>query len=140
MKYDELMEKALQELKENDDLFIEVIDELDAWNGYADGFRCYEMCELDELHCGMKLSEFLEKITDDFNFRDDYFYYSIYGLESTDDKTALYRENVDEGDLLDEIIDKYNHLDLNWIDKDFDNLIFEIVNYTGEETGEVETA
>ena len=123
----ELMNRALEVLKTNDEIFIEVVDELDCWNGYADGFRCYEMWELDDFHSGMRLSEFLNSITDDFNLHDEWFYYSYRGLESTDDKVQLYRDNVWESELLDNVIDNYVHLGLQWIDAEFDDLIHQIV-------------
>ena len=136
MKYEEMKEKALQELKGNDDLFVACVDELDGWNGFADGFRAYDMCELDDLHYGLSLHEFLERLTDDFHINDEYFYYSIYGLESTDDKVGLYRDNVFESDLLENLIDRENDLDLKWIDEDFAELIEKIANYTEEEEEE----
>lgn len=135
--YEFLMNAALETLKTNDDIFVSCVDDLDSWNGYADGFRAYDMCELDDLHYGMKLSEFLEKITSDFDIRDNYFYYSIYGLESCDDKTALYRDNVDEGELLDNLIDRENDLDLAWIDTDFADIIECLANYNEETAADI---
>lgn len=126
---EELREQAIQELKDNDELFVACVNELDSWNGYADGFRAYPMYELDELHCGVSLHDFLYKLTSDFDIRDEYFYYSIYGLESTDSIEELYRENVWESELLDNLIDNYSNLDINWIDSDFDELLESIVNY-----------
>lgn len=124
MKFAELMQKAIKELKENDGLFCAMVDELDSWNGFADGFRCYDMTELDDFHYGMKLSEFLKEITNDFDFRDNYFYYSIYGLESTNNKTALYRDNTDCGEVLDNILEDRNHLYIG--NKTFEDLLDEI--------------
>lgn len=131
-KYSELINKATQELKDNNDLFVSCVDELDSWNGYADGFRAYDMDELNDLTCGMKASELIDQLTGDFNIRDNYFYWSIYGLESCDYKDELYRDNVDEGELLDNLIENYNNLDLSYIDSDFDDLIQEIVNIIEE--------
>lgn len=125
MKYSEMIDKAVKELEENGDLFCEMVDELDSWNGYADGFRAYDMYELDDLHSGMKLSDFLRNITKDFDLRDNYFYYSIYGLESTDNKEMLYRDNVDCGELLDNIIEYKNNLYFS--DNDFEELIDNII-------------
>ena len=125
--YDEMINEALETLKNNNELFCRCVEELDGWNGYADGFRCYDMYELDELFGAMPLSKFLDIITDDFNPRDNYIVDTIYGLSSCDYREEIYRDNVDEGDLLDELIDKYNHLDIAWIDKDFDELIQAII-------------
>ena len=125
--YSELINKAIAELKENDDLFISCIDELDSWNGFADGFRCWEMWELNEIFYDCKVTDFLDKLGRNFNHNDEYFYDSIYGIESTDSKVDLYRDNVDEGELLDNLIDRYSDLDISWIDSDFDNLLQEII-------------
>lgn len=127
--YEELKQDALQALKDNDDLFVSCVDELDAWNGYADGFRCYDMYMIDDLFCDMKVSNFLN-LLGDFNNRDDYFYDSIYGLQSCNSKVDLYRDNVWESELLDNIIENYAHIDLAWIDSDFAGLIESIAEYT----------
>lgn len=134
-KYDELIKKALEELKNDDDLFVDMIDELDGWNGYADGFRAWDMSEIDDFYCDCKASKLLEDLTGDFNKCDNYFYFSIYGLESTDDKAELYRENVDEGELLDNILDNACHLDF-WGHKDFEELLDEIEEARNEEESE----
>lgn len=131
MTYKELIKEAMEELENNDELFCEMVDELDSWDGFADGFRCYDMYELDDLFCDMKVSDFLSKLGD-FNYRDNYFYYSIYGIESTNDKTQLYRDNVDTGELLDNVIENANHLYFS--DNDFEELINKIQEAREEET------
>lgn len=125
--YDELITEAMETLKENDELFCRCVEELDSWNGFADGFRCYDMYELDGLFGGMPLSNFLDLITDDFNVRDNYIVDTIYGLSSTDYREDIYRENVDDGELLDNIIEQYDNLDISWVDADFDELIKAII-------------
>ena len=132
--YDELIKKALEELKNNDDLFVQMIEELDGWNGYADGYRAWPMEELDDFYCNCKASKLLSDLTKDFNISDNYFYFSIYGLESTDDKTELYRDNVDEGELLDNILENSWKLDF-WGQSDFKDLIEEIETAKEEEKG-----
>lgn len=131
-KYDALVNEALEMLKNDDELFVDMVNELDSWNGFADGFRAYPMDEIDELFCDTKVSDFLDKLAPGFNHCDDYFVDSIYGIDSTDDITGLYRDNVDDGELLDNIIDNYNHLYFS--DDDFQELIDAIVNY--DEDGE----
>lgn len=106
-------------LKSFDELFTQCVDELDSWNGYADGFRAYEMWELDELYAGAKASKLIEDLTSDFNINDNYFYWSIYGLESTDSKVDLYRDNVWEKELLEQLSNRWTDLDLEDIDEDF---------------------
>ena len=124
LNYSELMDAALDMLQD-DDLYIDMVNELDSWNGYADDFRCYYMEELDDLFYGLKPTELLEKITSDFSVYDDYFYCSIWGIESTNDPAAVYRDHTDAGEVLDNIIDNYNNIYIN--DGDFDDLISEII-------------
>lgn len=136
--YAELINQAIEELKDNGDLFVDMVNELDSWNGYADGFRCYPMYEIDDLFCGCKVSEFLDKLTVDFDHNAEYIVDTIYGLDSTNDIESVYRDNVDEGDLLDNIIDYANHIYFN--DSDFEDLINEIIDAReADDEEEVET-
>ena len=125
--YDELIKQATDELKNNDELFCYCIEELDSYNGFADGFRCYDMSELDELFGDMPLSKFLDIITDDFNARDNYMVDTIYGLSSCDYREEIYRDNVDEGELLDNLMEQYDNIDISWKSEEFDELIQAII-------------
>lgn len=124
MKYDEMITKAL-EMLEDDDLYVEMVNELDSYMGYADGFRCFPMDELDELFGEMPLSKFLDTITDDFNNRDNYMVDTIYGLSSTDYPAEIYRDNTTPEEVLDNILDYANHIYFS--DSDFEELINEIL-------------
>lgn len=91
--------------KDNEDIFNEAIEELDAYNGYLGDNRYYTMDELDECFIGTEPSEILRRafygydeetfITDgsgnreygQFNPNRDYFTYNGYGnLISADHK------------------------------------------------------
>lgn len=122
MKRSEIYEKALLMLKENDDLYIECINELDSWNGYADGFRAFSMCELDDFYIDRKATDLLKDLTEDFNINDEYFYFTIWGLESTDDIASLYRSNTYESDVLDNLIEYYNEITI-WGYPEFDEVL-----------------
>lgn len=113
MRKDELIRKATEILEDNDSLFIEAVEELDSWNGFADGFRCYEMYMIDELFCDCKVSDFLDKLTSSFDHTDSYFVDTIYGLDSTNDPIEIYKDNVTTGELIDNLIDNYNHIDIS---------------------------
>ena len=126
-RYELMIQHAIEELQNEDELFVEMVDEMDSWNGYADGFKCYPMEELDELNYGMKLSEFLNQVSKDFKLSDDWFYYSDWGIESTDDKIRLYRDNVNEGDLLDNILANANHISF-FDHSEFEEYIYNIIN------------
>lgn len=127
----ELYNEALEALKNDDDLFVDMVQSADNWSGYADGFRAFPMDELDDLFCDIKLTDFLDKITSDFDRHDAYFVDTIYGIDSTDDIVALYRDNVFEDELLDYIIDKIDVLDF-WGHEDFQTMI-EAINQDDEE-------
>lgn len=91
--------------KDNEDIFNEAIEDLDAYNGYLGDNRYYTMDELDELYTGTEPSEILRRafygydeetyITDgsgdreygQFNPNRDFFTYNGYGnLVSADYK------------------------------------------------------
>lgn len=132
MLYSEMVEKAIEMLNDNDDLFIDMVNELDCYMGFADGFRAYSMWDLDDLFCDDKVSDFLKRIDmTSFNLNDEYFIDTIYGLQSCDDISTHYHDNVDTGELLDNIIQYYNHIYFN--DSDFEELIDSIVNYSDDE-------
>lgn len=132
MKYNELISKAIETLKDDDRIFTYTIEELDNWNGFADGFRAYRMDEIDELFSGVSIGDFLDKLSSSFDHTDEYFVDTIFGLTSTNDLAEHYRDNVDEGELLDEIIENYDNLDIEWIDEDFDKLVKNIIEYREE--------
>lgn len=101
---------ALREYLENDDdAFVEAVQELIRWNGFID-VEAFPMDEIDEICYGMKPSELIEKMTSDFDSRDNYFYFSIWGLESCDDRAELYRDECDVDDVVDAIEDYWNNL------------------------------
>lgn len=131
MKSEVLRTKAIKMLKTNDDLFVEMVNELDSWNGYADGFRAWPMYELNDLFYDCKVSEFLDKLAPGFSLQDEYIIDTIYGLDSTDDIVDLYRSNVYEDELLQEIIDNNCHLYID--DSEFEELIDAIEEAEAEE-------
>lgn len=131
--YKELVEEAIEILK-NEEVFVKCCEELDSWNGFLDDNRLYPMDELDDLFCGCHVSEFAAKIGRNFNFYDDYIQFTIYGIESTNSTPyEVYRDIYDEGDILDEILDKYSNLDINWIDSDLDEILNNIEEIKSEE-------
>ena len=129
-KYDELVKEAIEMLNNDDDLFCDCVRELDSWNGFADGFRCYGMDELNDLFYGVTVGDFLDKLAGDFNHNDNYFYDSIYGISSCNSEVDLYRDNTSSKDIFDALLSNYNHLNLSVYSSDFDELMYLIDNYT----------
>lgn len=113
MDYDarrQYVRDALAEYLENDDdAFVEAVEELIHWNSFID-IEIFSMYEIDEICYGMKPSELIEKMTSDFNSSDDYFYFSIWGLESCNDRAELYHNECDIEDVIDGIEDYYKNL------------------------------
>ena len=129
--YADMVAEAIEVLKSDDNIFACCCEELDSWDGFLGDDRAYSMCELDELHCGLKASDFIARLTKDFNINDDYFYYSIYGLESFSGSLAdHYKDVTSEEKVFDEIIKNYSRLDIKWIDAYFDSLLQDIINYS----------
>lgn len=129
MRKEELINQALEILTNDDDAFVNCIEELDSWNGYADGFRLYPMSEIDEFFYGCKIGDFLEKLSGDFHHTDEYFFDTVYGLESFDgDPVWHYEDYVDRSELIDALIEDYNHLDINWFSSELDEIIEALFN------------
>lgn len=115
--------EALEELKEDNDIFVVACEELDSWDGFLGDDRVYDMSELDELLYGKSPSEIIEMVEDNnFSTSDDYFQFTMYGVESTDDKYDVYSSNYGAEEVLDELIDKYNHVSL-YGNSRFDELV-----------------
>lgn len=103
-------DKAYEILENDEDAFVEACEELDNWDGFLGDSRCYNMDEIDEFFS--KPSELLD-LMDDFDYNDEYFYYTGYGYVSTcDNKYSHYSDDYSVDDVLDELIDNYNHVDL----------------------------
>ncbi len=102
---EDIIGKILAYFSENEDVFNNCIEELDAYNGYLGDDRYYSMDELDELYSGQDASEILRRAfygydedaysTDSsgnrehgpFNPNRDYFRFNGYGnLVSADYK------------------------------------------------------
>ena len=93
----ENIEKIITYFEENEDIFIECIEELDSYNGYLGDDRYYSMDELNEHFSGQDPVDILyrafyghdddnwttdehgEREYREFNPNRDYFYYNGYG-------------------------------------------------------------
>ena len=95
--------------KAHNDSFSRVCEELDSWDGFLGDDRIYSMDELDDLLCDKKPSEVLRMVdTGNFNYNDDFFYYIIHGIRSTDKKE--YFNYVDYSDVFEKLIDDYDQI------------------------------
>lgn len=126
---------------ENEELFIETIEELDSYNGYLGDDRYYEMEMIDEFSIGADTSEILqrayfgydedtstENCKTEFNPMRDYFRFNGYGnLVSADYKD--YSDRLDEW-FIDDLIDNAYRLCL---DEKIEEFIYEIQETEKEE-------
>jgi hypothetical protein len=103
----------LDMIQADSDLTAEICDELDSWNGFLGDDRCYCMSDIDDLLYGKKPSEIIDMITADFDSSCEWFYFSIYGLESCDDRADFYLDCHSHEEILDEYLDYYSHCDLS---------------------------
>lgn len=102
-------DKAIDILEEDEDAFDEACEELDSWNGFLGDSRCYSMDMIDEFF--EKPSDLLENMSD-FDYSDEYFYFTVYGVTTTDSKHDVYSDNFSAEDVLDALIDNFSHVDL----------------------------
>lgn len=112
ISYDDLYQKAVEILTDNEDVFNDMCDQLDSWDGFLGDDRYYPMDEFDELLDGRSPLEIAQLVEgNDFNTSDDYFKFTIYGVESAYEPD--YSDCYSAEDVLDNLISSYNHL---WMD------------------------
>ena len=124
---EEVAQDIIEYLRENEDVLITAIEDLDCWNGYLDNGRYYDMDMLNEVYQGCEPIELLSrayfgwdedswhmngssKEYNAFNPNRAYFTYNGYGnLVSTDYKD--YSAYLDMY-LMDELCNNRSHIDV----------------------------
>lgn len=119
-------------IRTDSDLLVEICEELDGWNGFLGDDRCWYMSEIDDILYGKKPSEIIDLITSDFDSSCEYFYFSIYGLESCSDKADHYLDCFSDEDILDEYLKNGCHCNLS--NGDFEELAELYDTYSDENT------
>lgn len=127
-----LISNLIEEKLNEDDIFEAVALEMDDYEGSLNDSRCFPMYDLDEILGEKKPSEVVEMLTSDFNSNDDYFYFSIYGLESTDYPVSVYRDEIDYSDMVD-WLETYGLRNINVNDDEFSELVEMLCNETYDE-------
>lgn len=102
-------EAIAEVLDDYTDIFVDVCEELDNWNGFLGDARCYDISEIDDFF--NTPSEFLDKVGD-FDSCDDYFYFDLGYVTTSSDKYDIYSDAVSVDDVIDAIEDCYNHIDI----------------------------
>ena len=116
-KRDNAIDALISYFKENDDIFAEAIEELDAWNGYLGDDRAYDMDMLEDVVNGWDAIELLNRAcfghdegdyNSSFNPNRDYFWFNGYGnLVSSDYKD--YSAFIDEW-AINEFVENWEHI------------------------------
>ena len=105
-----VIEKIAEILQDDSEAFVEACEELDNWNGFLGDARCEHMDMIDEFFD--KPSDLLDKM-DDFDYSDEYFYFTAYGyVSTTNDVYDVYSDEHDVDEVIDELIDNYTHVNL----------------------------
>lgn len=95
--------------KNFNDSFSRVCEALDSYDGFLGDNRVYLMDELDEILGDKKPSEVLQMVnTENFDYDDDYFYYTTYGIRSTNEKQ--YFNYIDYSEVFEKLINDYNQV------------------------------
>lgn len=131
-KRDSMINDIIDYLKENEETFNDLIEELDSWNGYLGDDKYYPMYDINELLQGKNIEDIINMVFyGSVNPNDDYFKFNGYGnLETSDYKD--YSDYLDTY-FINEVIENYNHLYIN--DEELIKLIEKVIEYD-EETEE----
>ncbi len=125
ISYDDLYQKAVEMLTEDTNLFNNMCEELDSWDGFLGDDRYYPMCDFDELLEGRSPLEIAGLVEGcDFNTGDDYFRFTIYGVESASEND--YSSDYSAEDVLDKVIDYCGSL--YFYDDDFKDIVWALDN------------
>ena len=95
----------------SDDELIQIVSEVNSYDGSLQDYAFYWMEDLNDLFCGVKPVELLEKLADGFRVSDEGFKCTIWGLEScsVSDITSDIREGAEE--VADAIINNLDNID-----------------------------
>jgi hypothetical protein len=102
---------AKEILEESNTTFVNMCEELDSYNGFLGDDRLYDMSMFDEIMSGKTPLEIAHDLEDNnFSTNDDYFQFTIYGVESTNDKYDAYSSLYGADAVLDNLIDNYSNV------------------------------
>jgi hypothetical protein len=119
-------------IRTDSDLLVEICEELDSYNGFLGDDRCYYMGDIDDILYGKKPSEIIDMITSDFDSSCEWFYFSIYGLESCNDRADHYLDIFSDEDILENYLNKACYCNLS--NNDFEKLAELYDSYSDDDT------
>lgn len=112
----------MKDLKENvmawlmdeasDDEIYELVCNIDCYNGSLEELRFYWMEDLNDLFCGVKPTELLEKLADGFRVSDEGFKCTIWGLDSCSYTDAVQDMKDNTNDIIEGLMQDFDEIDL----------------------------
>ena len=93
----EIIKNWIEDIADDDDI-IQLVRQVNSWDGSLEEYNFYYMDELDELFCDVKLTDFLSKLAPNFYHGDDGFLDTVYGIESCSIHKVAddIKDNIDE--------------------------------------------
>lgn len=132
-KAEEMKAELLQWLDENEDVLSDILEQMDDWDGYLGEDRCWPMSMLDDVFYGASVFDILHGIDfSEFDEDDEYYYDSIWGIRSVDNRYDVYKDYITQG-LIDNIIDRRGRLRL---DDEFEEMLDDYEECLAEEDDE----
>ncbi len=114
--------EAFEILKEDDELFTAVIEELCRWNSFLDE-QLFDMSELDDFYYKTPATKLINDLNDDFNINDNYFFFDCYGLHSANDKIEHYLDYTSYEEVFDNMISNASHINIECISKEYQDFL-----------------
>ena len=93
----EIIKNWIEDIADDSDI-IQLVRQVNSWDGSLEEYNFYYMDELDELFCDVKLTDFLSKLAPNFYHGDDGFLDTVYGIESCSiyEVADYIKDNIDE--------------------------------------------
>ena len=93
----EIIKNWIEDIADDSDI-IQLVRQVNSWDGSLEEYNFYYMDELDELFCDVKLTDFLSKLAPNFYHGDDGFLDTVYGIESCSIHKVAddIKDNIDE--------------------------------------------
>ena len=109
------MEELKEYLLNNEDKLLDVVQELNSWNGSLEHLQFYENDEYTINELFPNSYEMARSITyGDYNFNDDYFKFDGYGNIETYDQYEMVQEHKDYiDDIVDSLKENYENIDID---------------------------
>ena len=119
----EIIKNWIEDIADDSDI-IQLVRQVNSWDGSLEEYNFYYMDELDELFCDVKLTDFLSKLAPNFYHGDDGFLDTVYGIESCSIHKVAddIKDNIDE--VAEAIADAIEESDI-WIPSSLEEKLYE---------------